>query len=132
MDIYFKTVAGTLVSAVLCMTLAKQGKEFSLLLLVLVSSMVTLLALEYLEPVISFFRRLEDMIHLDSDVLNTLLKIVGITVIGEVAGMICTDSGNSTLAKGLQFMTGILVLWLSLPMLEGLLELIDGILRELG
>ncbi|MBR2888760.1 MAG: hypothetical protein IKC09_00620 [Oscillospiraceae bacterium] len=132
MDIYFKTVAGALVAAVLCLTLAKQGKEFSLLLLVLVTGMITVLALEYLDPVMAFFRRLEDLIGLDSGVLRILLKIVGISVVGETAGMICADSGNGALAKGLQFLTGILVLWLSLPMLEGLLELMDSILRELG
>lgn len=132
MDIYFKTVAATLVAAILCLVLTKNGKDFGVLLLVLACCGITVIALRYLEPVIDFFRTLEDMIPLDNDLLEILLKIVGISVVGEVAGMICNDSGNGALGKALQWFTSILVLWLSLPMLQNLLELVGRVLEELG
>ena len=52
-------------------------------------------------------------------------------MIGDVAGLICADAGNAAMGKGLQFMAVAVILWLSLPMMNALLELIEGILGNL-
>ena len=131
MDTYLKTVAGAMIALILCMTLAKQGKDFSSVLTLLVCCMIAGVAALFLEPVIDFFGKLEAMIPLDSALLEIVVKVAGIGMIGDLAAMICTDGGNSALGKAIQILTSVLILWLSLPLLQVLLELVSGILEEL-
>ena len=66
--------------------------------------------------------------QLESDTLTILLKAVGIGLVTEVTCLICTDAGNAALGKTLQFLSCAVILWLSIPLLNELLELIDNIL----
>lgn len=131
MDIYLKTVAGALVVLVLCLALSKQGKDFGLLLALLGCCMIAAVAVQFLNPVVSFFETLEKLIPLDNALLEVMLKAVGIGMIGEIAAMICADSGNAALGKALQVLTSVLILWLTLPLFEALLDLISGTLEDL-
>lgn len=131
MDIFYKVIAAVLITAVLSLVLSKQGKEISLLLVILVCCMIAIIAMQYLQSIVDFFEELQALTKIDSDLLQILLKAVGISIVGELAAMICNDSGNASLGKALQLLSGILVLWLSLPLLRALLALINGILGEL-
>lgn len=119
-----------LLTVIVGMALGKQGKEVGLLLTLAVCCMVAGLAIAYLTPVISFIRQLQSVGQLDGQMLEILLKAVGIGLIGEIASMICADSGNSALGKALQLLSAAVILWLSLPMLQQLLELLQDILGE--
>ncbi len=131
MDIFLKTVAGILVTVILGLCLAKQGKDTALLLIIGVCVMVMLSAMEYFRPVIDFIQKLQIMGKLDSDMLAILIKAVGIGVLSEITGMICADSGNSALGKSLQIMASVVILCMSVPLLTELMSLIEGILGDL-
>ncbi len=120
-----------LLTLVLILVLQKQGKETALLLSVLVCCMAGGLALGFLRPVLDFMGKLQALGALDHTMLQTLLKVVGIAITSEVAGLICTDAGSSSLGKILQFLASCVILWLSLPMLTRLLDLVEGILGKL-
>ncbi len=120
-----------LIAVVLILTLQKQGKETALLLSIAACCMTAVLAFGFLRPVISFLESLMQAFHLDSTMLTLLLKVVGISITGEVAGLICADSGNAALGKVLQLVTAAAVLWLSLPMFKSLLDLVETILGTL-
>ena len=92
---------------------------------------LTYLAMEYLEPVMVLLRRLEELGQLDGSMVGILLKCVGIGLITEIAGMVCTDSGNGSMAKALQLLGTAAVLWLAVPLFDGLLTLIQEILEGL-
>ena len=125
---FIKAVAGILITVVLCLTLAKQGRDISLLLSVFVCCAVIAVALTYLKPVIDFIRRLQTLGQLDGDMMEILLKAVGIGLLAEITGLMCADAGNASLGKGLQILASCVILWISIPMLESLLELIDNLL----
>ena len=129
MDGMLKAVAGALIAAVLGIILQKQGKEYALILVLAVAAMGTCLVLNYIKPVISFLERLQEIGNLDSEVLKILLKAVGIGVVGEISGAICADAGNASLAKMLQLLSAAVILWLSLPILEQVMELIMEVLE---
>ena len=63
--------------------------------------------------------------------LGILLKAVGIGLVSEIAGLVCTDAGNGSLGKTLQLLGSAVILYLSLPIFTAMLELIREILREL-
>jgi stage III sporulation protein AD len=71
------------------------------------------------------------MTKLNTDLLAVILKTVGIGLIGELAGLICSDAGNAALEKSIQILTTAVILWLSIPLFESLLDLVQAILGEL-
>ena len=129
MAMYLKCAGAALVGVVLVLTLGR--KEMGLVLSAAVCAMIALVAMEYLEPVLDLLGRLEDLGGLDGTMISILLKCVGIGLITEIAGMVCTDSGNGPMAKTLQLLGTAVVLWLAVPLFDGLLTLIQEILEGL-
>ncbi len=128
MDVFLKAAAGVLVAVVLILILTKQGKDLGVLLIIAVCCMVITAAFTFLKPVRELLSRLQTVGQLKSDTLTILLKAVGIGLITEVTSLICTDAGNAALGKTLQFLSTAVILWLSIPLLNELLELLDNIL----
>ena len=128
---FYQTTACVLVAVILILTLRKQGNEIALVLSVLLCCMVGFLAAEFLEPVVRFMQRLQKIGALNQELLNILLKIVGICFTAEIAGLICEDSGNGALGKALQFLASAVILYLSLPLLSKLLDIVEGMLDNL-
>ncbi len=128
MELFLKATAGILITLVVYLILAKQGKDFSLLLTVAVCCMIATAAMHYLRPVIDFFDKLQALGNLNLQLLNILIKTVGIALISEITAHICTDTGNAALGKTLQILASAVVLWLSLPLFTSLIDLIEEIL----
>lgn len=131
MDVFLKSTAGVLITLVLCLVLAKQGKDTALLLALTVCCMLVSAAVTYLEPVIGFFDKLNRIGQLDEQMITILLKAVGIGLLGEVTGLLCADSGNGALGKSIQLLAAAVILWLSVPLFEALIDLIEEVLNFL-
>lgn len=131
MDTYVKAVAGILIALVLSFTLSGQGKHFSLLLAIGVCACVGALALSYMEETVAFLSTLQLSGNLNGDMLEILLKSVGIGLLSEITCLICSDSGNGALGKSLQLLSGAVILWLCIPMFRKLMELVEGILGSI-
>lgn len=131
MNYFYQAAAGSLVACILCLTLDKRGKDFSILITVAVCSMILLVAVTYMEPVLEFIRRLEAMGNMDNQMLVILLKAVGIGLLSDIASMICIDSGNASMGKTLHILSTVIILWLSIPIFDALLDLLQKILGEI-
>lgn len=131
MDLFLKAVAAALITSVVGLVLAKQGKDMFLLLTLAACAIIGAVAFAYLNPVISFIRKLANMTTLNLELLAVILKTVGIGMVGELAGLVCSDAGNAALAKTIQILTTAMILWLSIPLFESLLDLVQTILGEL-
>lgn len=131
MDAFIKVSGGIIVSLILYLVLAKQGKDISILLSVAVCIMVFTVAASYIKPVVSFLMELRDMGNLDSQMLSILCKVVGIGLLSEIVGQVCADAGNGTMGKTLQVLSGSVILWLSLPLFTKLMELVKELLVAL-
>lgn len=128
METFLKAVIGTLISIILALMLDKQGKDISALLVVFVCCAVTTAAVTYLKPIVDFFQKLQVLSNLDSGMFTVILKAVGIGLLAEVTELICVDAGKSSLGKTLQILAAAVVLWLSLPLLTQMIDLIETIL----
>jgi stage III sporulation protein AD len=129
MDGMLKAAAGALIAAMLGIILQRQGKEYAFVLILAVTVTGALLTLSYIRPVISFLERLRVIGNLDSEIMKILLKAVGIGLLGEITGTICTDSGNASLGKMIQLLSAAVILWLSIPILEKVMDLIAEVLE---
>lgn len=128
MEVVLKTIAGVLIAVVLGISLGKQGKDMTVLLTVLVCCMILITAITYLTPIIDFIERLQTIGQLDTEMIQILLKTLGIGLLSEISSLICIDAGNTSLGKSIQILTACVILWISIPLLNKLLELIDTIL----
>lgn len=128
MDVFLKTAAAAMVTVIIYLTVSKQNKDISMLITVAGCCAVMLAAATYLKPVIDFINKLKTLAGTDHELINVIIKAVGIGIIAEITAMICTDSGNASLGKSLQILASAVILWLSLPVFDQLLELLEQIL----
>ena len=131
MDTVVKAISAALVAVVLIVILSKNSKDIALVLTVSVCVMITMLAITNIAPVIEFVQRLEQINDINSEIVDILLKCVGISVIAEIAALICTDAGQAALGKALQLLGTAVVLYLSLPIFSSLLDLIEDIIHAI-
>ena len=60
---------------------------------------------------------------------SLILKTMGIGILGQTTADICRDSGAGTLASKVEFAAKVMILLLCIPVLQTLLELIEGFLK---
>lgn len=130
MDVFFKTCGGVLIGVMLLLASSHCGKDMSTALSVLVCVLVLVAAYSFLEPVVEFICKLESLGGLDGSLMKILMKATGVGLVGEVACMVCTDSGYSSLGKTVQFLGTCAILWVSLPIFSALLDLLLDILGQ--
>lgn len=131
MERFLQAVAIVLVAVVMWIVLSKQSKEYALVLSVGVCCVVLLIIFRFLEPVLELLNQLQTMGNLQPEWLSIMLKAVGIGLVVEIGMLICTDAGNAALGKVLQILGSIAVLWLSIPLMNGLIKLLEQILGEI-
>ena len=128
MSIFLKAVAGVLTAVILWISLNKNAKDYSVLLTLAVCAMVVLSSVVFLQPIVDFLRKIQSVGSLDSDLTAIILKAVGIGILTEVSVLICKDAGNESMGKALQILATTAVLWISIPVFEQLLSLLNEIL----
>ena len=131
MEKFIKVAAGVLVALVLYLILNKQGKDFAVLISLGVCCMVVSAVLAFFRPLITFIEKLEQLGNFDSDILQILLKSVGIGILTEIVSLICADAGNASMGKSLQILASVVILWLSIPLFSDLMDMIQEILVTL-
>ena len=130
MEWFWQAAAGVMVAVVLWIVLSQRGKDYALILSIGACCLALLVMGRYLEPVLDFADHLQQVGNLQNEWLTILLKAVGIGLVVEIGGLICTDAGNAALGKTLQILGTVAILWLSLPLLTGLMELLEQVLGE--
>ena len=129
MTLYLRAAAAVLIVLILGQAISQ--KDISLVLSMLAAVMVGLLMLHYLEPVLNFLQELQQLGDFQGNMLKVLLKILGIGIISEITQMVCKDNGNSSLSQAMQLLGTAVILWLSLPIFDALLDIIRKILGEI-
>ena len=130
MDTYLKAAAGVLIATLLCLTISKQSKDFSLIIIITVCIMVAVAAFDYLRPVFDLLKNLALLGQLDSQMLTILLKSVGIGLLSEFVCTLCTDAGYASMGKALQMLASAVILCMSVPLFTSLIELIQRVLTS--
>ena len=129
MDTFLKAVVAVFGAVIICVVLAKQGKEFAIILTVLVSCLILAAAFTFLKPVIDLVERLSELGNLNDQMLEILLKAVGVALLAETTELVCKDAGNNTLGKALQILSMAVIVWLAIPLFNELIDLIQTVLE---
>ncbi len=131
MGSFWKATAAILLTVIFILALGKQEKDISALLGMAACCLVGVIVISYLEPVVDLLWELGELGEISGSTLGILMKAVGIALVSEIAGMLCSDSGSASLGKMLQMLGSAAILYLSIPIFRALLTLIQEILGEI-
>ena len=73
-------------------------------------------------------KKIQQYVPVDTTYMNILMKMIGITYIGQFSAGICKDAGYSAVAGQIEIYERLAVLAISMPILTALLETIHGFL----
>ena len=128
MEIFWKAAAISLLTVILGAAIGKTEKDLALVLSLMGCCGILLAAMPYLSEVITFFWQLSNRFSLQNSTGEALLKISGVALVTELTGLVSADAGSSSMAKALQLLGNTVILFLSIPLLETFLSVIQEIL----
>lgn len=131
MEVLFKSIAVSLLIIFIGLIIDRQAKEFQILLSLVICIVISIVIMRFIQPIFVFLQELKELGDLNGDILSILLKSVAIALITEISALICSDSGNGSVSKILQMLGTVIILWLSIPIFEKILNLIQKLLGEL-
>ena len=121
---FIKLSGLALVCAVLALLLKKYDGACAVALGAAGCCVAGILLLELCEPILAFLRELAAAASIDGELLNPLLKTVGIGLLTQYSSSACADAGESALAGMTESGGALMCLCLALPLLTRLLGLI--------
>lgn len=127
MDVIRIALLGT-AGTVLCILLKETRGEYALYVTLGTGICILTYAVGKMDYLIEMLRKVQEYLPLDSTYLNTLLKMIGITYIGQFSSGICKDAGCSSIAGQIEVFSKLSILALGMPILLALMETIHGFL----
>lgn len=115
-----------LITVVFTTLLKKHSGEMALVLTVAACAVMGLLILKLTEPVVSFLTQLRSLAGMDAALMTPLLKTVGIGLLTQLATAVCTDAGESAIARLIELCGGVLAIYVALPLLEAVIDMIQN------
>lgn len=128
MELFLQSAALVLIAVILAILLQGQNKVFATVLSLGVCAMVLIGLGRYLQPVVELLEQMQELSGLSGQTLGILLKAVGISLLSQLAELICSDTGQSALGKAISLLGSGAILWISIPLVQALLELLQEVL----
>ena len=86
------------------------------------------LAVGKIRYVFDALERIQECVPVEGSYMESLLKMIGVTYIGQFASGICKDAGYSSTGQQIELFCRLSVMVLSMPVLLALLDTIQGFL----
>lgn len=130
MTTFLQAIGLSFVAVTLTVALSSRDRDITLLLSIGTCCCILLCVMQYLSPVMELLCSLQSLSNVDPQILRTLLKAAGVGLISEIACLICADSGNAALGKGIQILSASVILWLSVPLIAELVEILQEMVGQ--
>lgn len=127
MDVIRFVLIGT-AGLLLAMILKEVCPEYALYVSLATGICLLLGASGKLNYLMEMLQRMKEYLPVDTTYLNTLLKMIGITYIGQFGAGLCKDAGYSSIAGQIELFSKLSILALSMPVLLALLDTVYGFL----
>ena len=127
MDI-FKILAIAILTCIASLIVKQVKPDFASLVSLAGGVVILLLLINYISSILDVFRGLIEKANLSPTLFSSILKIIGIGYLTEFTANLCSDTGNSSLATKVGLAGKIIILFLALPIITNLIEVIMGIL----
>lgn len=120
----FKIIGVGLLTCFLAIIVKQIKPEFYIFIVITGSIIIFLMVLDKFTAVINYFAKIFERTNIDSNVFLLILKIVGVAFLTEFASGLCVDSGSASLGDKIVFAGKILILFMALPIITNLIEMI--------
>ena len=104
------------------------GPEYAGFITMGIGIMILGLAVGKLEYLFQSVSQLKDMLPVSQEYFATLIKMIGVTYIGQFSAGICKDEGHQSTAAQIELFCKLSVMVLSMPVLMALLNMIQEVL----
>lgn len=128
MDQMIPIAAAALIGGLCAVFLKREAGELSLLLSVATSMIVLSLVAAGAVQILSLLRQLAQTADISNELLAPMLKVLGIEVITNLVAHICRDAGEGGIASSVELTGAVCALYTSIPVIQAVLILIEGLL----
>lgn len=128
MDI-IKIAAVGIITAFCSLTLKENKSGLSAVVGIAGGCIILLMLIDYFTDIFSAIVSLIDKAGVQSGIIKSVIKIVGIGYITEFSAGIVEDTGNKSLAEKIVMAGKVIILVVSLPIITALFELIAELLK---
>ena len=125
----FQLVGIALITAVAAILLKATKPELALAVTIAGSVLLLIFVFDLLQDSLSIFRKIAETTGVDSSLVKSVLKMIGIGYLVEFSAGILNDFGQNSLADKLVFCGKAVILVLAVPILENVLILIVKLLE---
>ncbi len=117
-----------IVAAVCALTVRKQVPELSVLLAICAGTLILGYCVGAFSTVIEFMEKLTALGGMNPDVIAPVMKVTGVAVLSRISADFCRDAKETALAAAVETAGAAVALLAILPLMELVLELIEGLL----
>lgn len=122
-------VIGIGIIAVIVIIIVKQYRpEFAIYISIIAGILILILSIQKMEGIITLIQSISEKSGVNGKFLSIILKITGIAILSEFAISICKDAGESAIASKVEIGSKVIIIWMSIPIISSLLELMVNIL----
>lgn len=130
MEIIFSFVVLSLITAVISLYLKDSGFVTAAVITVICGGVLILLKLiPFFTEIFRTIREISSVSGLKTDYIGLVIKVVGIAYIGEFAGELCRDAGETSLAGKVDLGTKAVIMVMALPLLKTILSTIMDVFQ---
>lgn len=124
-----KIVVVSLVSTLIISVIKPQKKEFALTISIICGVLIFSFIFSYLKSIIDTINAVMERFNLDTSMFVIIMKIIFVAYICEFGANICRDAGESAIASKVELGGKIIIVYLSLPVIEAVINLLTGFLQ---
>lgn len=119
-----KICAAATVAVFMISVLKPVKKEFAIAVSIVCGVFIFSLVVSYLKSIVGTVKSVFTRFNIDGAMTVVILKIIGVAYICEFASGICKDAGESAIAAKVETGGKIIIVYLALPIITSLLDLL--------
>ncbi|MDR0739052.1 MAG: stage III sporulation protein AD [Oscillospiraceae bacterium] len=114
--------------AIFCVVLKRERPEYAFILSIISGIFILLHMIPKVTSVVECLKNLMSTANLSTDYMNILFKCLGICIVAQLSSDSCRDSGQTSLASKVELVGKIMVIIVSLPLFESVIDMAKNLL----
>lgn len=121
MDI-IKIIGVGFIAVIISIILRQYRPEFTIYVAIIAGAIIIFMLFDKINLIVEEIKDIANRANINTKFVAILLKITGIAILSEYSVSICKDSGENAIASKLDFGGKIIIIALSLPIIQALME----------
>ena len=117
-----------LIGLIIIIIVKQYRPEFAIYVSLACGILILFFVMDKLTGVINLIKSVADKSGINNEFIGLILKITGIAFLAEFAVSVCKDAGEGAIASKIEIGSKVIIIFLSLPIISNLLEIIIKIL----